>query len=105
MDTLLRLAWALPLVLLTGAALMLVMKRFMPAQTSAPQAPVLLKTLRLSEHTQAFVIDIEGAQYLLVESQCNALLEAVPGKAGKAGQAAPAVNPWQMRLNRRWARR
>jgi hypothetical protein len=103
MDTLLRLVWALPLVVLVGVGLMLAMKRFMAVDSPALQAPSLLKTLRLSEQTQAHVIDVDGRRFLVVESERSVALEAV---AANSGEQAPAMSPlrlrtpWQRSVNR-----
>jgi hypothetical protein len=98
MDTLLRLAWALPLVLLIGLGLMLAMKRLMSAEPASAPVPALSKTLRLSEQTQAHVIDIAGQHYLVIESERSVVIEAL---ASKAGAAAPAMNSWRAGLLRK----
>jgi hypothetical protein len=98
MDTLLRLAWALPLVLLIGLGLMLAMKRLMSAERASPPAPALSKTLRLSEQTQAHVIDVAGQHYLVIESERSVVIEAL---ASKAGAPAPAMNPLRAGLLRK----
>jgi flagellar biogenesis protein FliO len=102
MDTLLRLMWALPLVVLVGVGLMVAMKRFMAVDSRAPQAPSLLKTLRLSEQTQAHVIDVEGHHFLVVESERSVALEAV----ANSGAQPPAMKPLRVRTPwQRWANR
>ena len=91
METLLRLAWALPLVLLMGLGLMLAMKRLFSVERASASAPALSKTLRLSEQTQAHVIEIDGQHCLVIESERSVAVEVL---ASKAGAPAPATNPW-----------
>jgi len=98
MDTLLRLAWALPLVLLIGLGLMLAMKRLMSAERASPPTPALSKTLRLSEQTQAHIIDVAGQHYLVIESERSGVIEAL---ASRAGAPAPAMNPLRAGLLRK----
>jgi hypothetical protein len=98
MDTLLRLAWALPLVLLVGLGLMLAMKHLLSAERATPSAPALSKTLRLSEQTQAHVIEIAGQHYLIIESERSVAVQVL---ASKAGAPAPAMNPLRAGLLRK----
>ncbi|MCW7540865.1 hypothetical protein OOT46_23880 [Aquabacterium sp. A7-Y] len=71
-DTLVRLSWALPLVLLLGVVALLLLRRFLPALAPATPAAgqlVLRESLRVSERTQLHLVVAQGRPVLLVEPQ------------------------------------
>jgi hypothetical protein len=70
-DSLLRLAWALPLVLTVGVLGMLLLKRVLAAggQLKGPVDDLVLqRSLKLSETTAAHVIAVEGKKLMIIES-------------------------------------
>ena len=81
METLWRLAWALPLVLVTGVVAVLTLRRFVvPTQgTSQPaQRMNLRESLSLSDDTRVHLIEIDGQVFLVVESLRHTLLQSAP---------------------------
>ncbi|HEY5760122.1 MAG TPA: hypothetical protein VIU34_30075 [Steroidobacter sp.] len=99
MDALLRLVWALPLVLLTGAVLVLLLKRVMkPLHSSAAfaQRLSLRESLSVSDETRVHLIDLDGTACLLVESTRQATLH-LPAVGAKAS-VSPAGPRWMQRL-------
>jgi flagellar biogenesis protein FliO len=78
MDILIRLAWALPLVLAVGLAAMLVLRRFVvpAAGGSGPTRRMSVReSLALSDETRAHLVEIDGKPYLIVESLRRTALE------------------------------
>lgn len=81
MELVLRLAWALPLVLAVGLVTLLILKRFL-----VPGAAVLRQTQRmrldaslpLSDDTCVHLIEVEGKPYLILESTRQAALHPMP---------------------------
>ena len=85
-DSLLRLMWALPLVLAIGVGALLLMKRH--GIGVRPRSPdevplVMLNSLAISPHTTAFVLKLGNEEWLVLESD----------KAVQIQVRAPAVKP------------
>lgn len=81
-DALWRLAWALPLVLLTGGVAVLLLKRFVirgapSSEANRPGRLLLRESLCVSEQTCVHLIEIDGTPCLLAESSRHATLHAV----------------------------
>ena len=108
MDSLWRMAWALPLVLGIGFAAALVLKRFVAiAPLPSPDARriKLQESLSLSDDTCVHVIEVDRQAYLLVESSLRTTLQATSVASvtsAKAVEAAPtssrASPAWALRL-------
>jgi flagellar biogenesis protein FliO len=85
METLWRPVWALPLVLLTGLAVMAALKRFLP-ETGAPQGRrrmVLCESLALGEETHVHLIAVDRQTYLLVRSESGMALHPVTSRTSR----------------------
>lgn len=70
-DHLIRLTWALPLVLVLGVGGLLLLKkwgRLGAAMPNAGAAPELLSSTVLSEHTRVMVVQHGGRQVMVFES-------------------------------------
>jgi flagellar biogenesis protein FliO len=81
MDTLWRLAWALPLVLAIGVATMLALKRLVVTRASIPGGVgrlSLCESLSLPNDTRVHLIEFDRQPYLLVESDRHAVLQLAP---------------------------
>lgn len=79
-DTLLRLGWALPLVLLLGIVVLLVLRRLLPQLAARPPATaqlVLAETLQVSPRTRVHLLQVQGRPVLLLEPEEGAA-SAVP---------------------------
>ena len=102
MDTLLRLAWALPLVLLTGTAVMLLLRNLVrPVQPTNQVAPrmSLRESMTVSNDTRVHLVVADGQTYLLVESAGGTVLQpAQPKPAHDARLVANVGPPWARRL-------
>jgi flagellar biogenesis protein FliO len=99
-DTLWRLAWALPLVLVTGMAAVLTLRRFVvPAQGPGQQAQRLRlqQSLSLSDETRVHMIEVDRQVFLIVESSRQALLQST----SSASEAVRAP----IRLGASWMQR
>ena len=97
MDTLYRLAWALPLVLMVGFAVMLMLKRFVVPTVAASQAPQrmsLRESLSLPDDTRVHLIEVDRQAYLIVESTRHTLLQSIEAQRTPV-RAAP---PWMQRF-------
>src|SRR5262249_5356339 len=100
MNALWRLVWALPLVLATGAAVMLLLRRVVPIPGNVRAAAQLKvrETLNLSDETRVHLVEIERQRFLVVESSRNAVLQSVQASAQLA-DAKPRLGPaWARRL-------
>ena len=81
-DPLLRLMWALPLVLVLGTAAILVLKRRLaPTSVHAP-APCrtqlrLIEELALPDESRLFLVDISGSMQLVVSSNRHVSLHTL----------------------------
>lgn len=98
-DALLRLAWALPLVLGLGVAAAFVLKRFVvPVADASPQRQrlSLRESLSVSDDTRLHLLEVDGKPHLLVESARATVLQWTP--AGETSRASGPVVP-------RWAQR
>lgn len=70
-ESLSRLIWALPLVLLLGVAMIWVVKRWLPllGGRSVANAPLtLLQTMQLSERAAVHVLQVDGRRLVIVET-------------------------------------
>lgn len=78
MEILLRLSWALPLVLLIGLGMALLVKRLLlPQQEQTRQRMVARQALVLSEHTSLHLIEIDGCAYLIAESARHTDIQSI----------------------------
>lgn len=100
MDTLWRLAWALPLVLGIGFVAALVLRRVVSAPPAqATRRIALQESLSLSDDTRVHVIEVDRQPYLLVESSSQATLQALSARAADAAPAPSRPGPaWAQRL-------
>jgi hypothetical protein len=102
MNSLSRLFWALPLVLVVGAAVMLVLRRFVLPVTLPRGATriVARETLALSEHTRVHLVEIDGSSHLILESTQNAVLQSLSVQVGAQVQSPVRSRPaWLRRLS------
>ena len=108
MDTLWRLVWALPLVLVTGFAAMLVLKRFMAASPPATRdirRLTLRESLTLSEESRLHLIEVDRETYLIIESSRHAALQSIRPPAGEATHLPHRfAPPWVRRFYKGRAR-
>ncbi|TAK73708.1 MAG: hypothetical protein EPO12_21890 [Aquabacterium sp.] len=87
----LRLVWALPLVLVVGVGLIYALKRLGLGTGPSPAAAELSVVSRqqLSEHTQALVLQSGAQRWLVVESTATVSVQALgQGGAGQVSQPA-----------------
>jgi flagellar biogenesis protein FliO len=102
MDTLWRLVWALPLVLLTGAAVMLLLKQFVrPVRPTSHVAlrMTLRESMSVADDTRVHLIEADGQTYLLVESPGGTVLQPTQPKPGDGARLRGNVGPpWARRL-------
>ena len=97
MDTLWRLAWALPLVLTVGFAVVLMLKRFVVPTAAASQALQrmrLRESLSLPDDTRVHLIEVDRQAYLIIESARHTLLQSVEAQRTPV-RGAP---PWMQRF-------
>jgi flagellar biogenesis protein FliO len=75
MSSVLRLLWALPLVLAVGAVMMIVLRRFVVPTTvpTATRRLIARESMPLSNDTRAHLIEVDGVSYLVVESALNSV--------------------------------
>ena len=79
MDTLWRLVWALPLVLITGAAIVCVLKQVIVrngASQSETRRMQLRESLCVSPQTRVHLVELDRRPYILVESEHGTVLQA-----------------------------
>lgn len=91
-DSLARLLWALPLVLLLGVASIWLLKRWLVQIGRVPGAStplVLEQSMALSERATAHLLEIGGRRVLVVESgdAINSIELATPGRRAGGWQA------------------
>lgn len=102
MDTLLRLAWALPLVLTMGAAVMFLLKQVVrPGQPTNPVALrlSLRESMSVSNDTRLHLVVADGQTWLLVESPGGTVLQPTQPKAAHETRLPGTVGPpWARRL-------
>jgi flagellar biogenesis protein FliO len=102
-NSLLRLLWALPLVLAVGIAAMLVLRRFVRSGGHGRRDGrrlVSREQLALSDHTRVHLVEIDGQAYLLIESTQHAVLQGLTPQPRETirtpGRSKPA---WLHRLS------
>jgi flagellar biogenesis protein FliO len=103
MDTMLRLAWALPLVLLVGVLVALILRRFVVlAPTSHRQARLsLCESLWLSDDTRVYLLEIDGRACVIVESARQTTLQSASLQLADAPRAWRGIAPfWMRRFNK-----
>jgi hypothetical protein len=91
-DTLVRLAWALPLVLVLGCAAAWLLRRSMDrlGVGAAPAAPMnLVQTLPLSDGLRAHLIAIGPRNVLVVEGASAPVIQVLPDPPVRARRATP----------------
>lgn len=92
-DSLFRLAWALPLVLLIGIAAIYGLKRLGVGQAAAAapgaETIVVVSEKSLSEHTHVFVLEHQRQQYLVFESRVSLSVQALPAAGSVASGPVP----------------
>jgi flagellar biogenesis protein FliO len=103
MNVLWRLLWALPLVFATGIAMMLLLRRFVVPPQAASHDTRRLKlreSLAVSETTRVHLVELDQQSYLVIESERNATLQAVPvATAAEVRRPAARFAPgWVRRL-------
>ena len=94
-DHLVRLTWALPLVLALGVGGLLLLKKWghvSSRQGELPTPPELLSSTALSEHSRVMVVRHAGRQLVVFESTA-AHLQVIADPVPMAGGAAPR-GPW-----------
>ena len=102
MDALLRLAWALPLVLGIGIAAAFVLKRFVvPAASAAPQGQRLnlRESLAISEETRLHLLEVDGKAHLVIESARQTVLQWAPALDAPRAPG-PFVPRWAQRFHK-----
>ena len=98
MESAWRLIWALPLVLLVGAAAILVIRRIAPQVRESPNARLrLCESLQLSAETQLHLIEVDRRIHLVIEST-RPIVQHWPD-ASTASAMAPG-QPWLVRLRK-----
>jgi flagellar biogenesis protein FliO len=107
MDTLWRLAWALPLVLATGMAAALTLRRFV-ARTPDTRRPTQRMTLResltLSDDTRLHLIEVDRQAFLVVESARHTSLQPTAVASDTTRLPVRFATPWTPRLFKSKAR-
>lgn len=101
METLWRLAWALPLVLLTGMVAVLTLRRFVvPTQGTGQQTQRmnLRESLSLSDDTRVHLIEIDRQVLLIVESSRHTLLQSAPVASTPVHPPNRYGSAWMQRL-------
>lgn len=106
METMWRLAWALPSVLLVGVGVALILKRFVVAADGAQAAAVrrihLRESLTLSEDTRMHLIELDRQAYFVVESKQHITVEiAARDVAAATRMPARLAPPWLQQLRMR----
>jgi flagellar biogenesis protein FliO len=100
-DALLRLMWALPLVLVIGIAAALVLKRFVLPGVGRPapqgQRLTLRESLSISQDTRLHLLDIDGRAHLVIESGRQTVLQWAPA-AETPRVPGPFVPRWAQRF-------
>jgi hypothetical protein len=96
-DALLRLAWALPLVLIVGVAAMLVLRQVMTRRETAPPGPRMRvgESLRVNDDTTVHLLEIDRQSYVLVESTHQTQLAPLAQPAAQASAPRGVPFSWQ----------
>jgi flagellar biogenesis protein FliO len=96
-DALWRLLWALPLVVLVGAAIMLALRQLLPRLPATGTHPMTVRqSLVLSDETRVHLLQVDGRSYVVMESSRNSVLQAVQAASDRP-QPAPSGRPAWMR--------
>jgi flagellar biogenesis protein FliO len=102
MTSLWRLVWALPLVLGIGVAAMLLLRRFIAVDRQAGSETPRMNargSLPLSDKTCVHLIEVDGKDYLVVESSQQAVLQSVSAAAGDKSRSPARIGPpWVRRF-------
>lgn len=101
-DHLIRLTWALPLVLALGVGGLLLLKKWgrLSATDPDPQAaPKLLSSTVLSEHTRVMVVQHAGRQVMVFESTA-AQLDLVSGDVSSMPMHDASRGSWGAAMRR-----
>lgn len=97
METIWRLAWAMPLVLMVGAGMALILKRFVvPGQqprTQPARRMSVCESLSLSEDTRVHLIEVDCQTFLVVESARHTTVEPARHEAIERAPARGAFGP------------
>jgi flagellar biogenesis protein FliO len=99
-DTLWRLAWALPLVLLIGGVAVLGLKRFVSTARSEHAGPLRMsrcESLSLSDSLSVHLIEVDSQPYLVAASAQQAVSIHTVEPARRLGKGA---HPWFQRFHR-----
>lgn len=89
-DQLLRLLWALPLVLAIGVGAMLLLKRLgigvgpRPNAAGPASTPVVVSSTPLTEHTRAVVVEFGPQRWVVFESTAQISVHAPPPSPDQA---------------------
>ena len=83
METVWRLMWALPLVLVIGAVAAVVLRRFVvpSIQASKTARLALRESMPLSKDTRVYLIEIDNARFVVVESARTTVLHPMQSDA------------------------
>jgi flagellar biogenesis protein FliO len=101
------LAWALPLVLFVGTVVMLILRHFVqPAPVRISQQRLTLRSsLSLSEKTCVHLLDVDGKEFLVVESAQQADVQPLATTASEPVRRASGLNAaWLQRFQKGGAR-
>ena len=102
MNSLLRLLWALPLVLAVGIGAMLLLRRWvMPAGQGRREARRLVsrEQLALSDQTRVHLVEVDGHTFVVLESAQQALLQRLSSASCEAERVPAGAKPaWLQRL-------
>src|SRR4051812_36867516 len=102
MNSLLRLLWALPLVLGLGVGAMLLLRRWVTPAGAGKRDTRRLnyrEQLPLSDHTRVHLVEVDGHCFLIVESAQQTVLQGVAAAARETARVPrPAGPAWLHRL-------
>jgi flagellar biogenesis protein FliO len=97
-DTLSRLLWALPLVLIFGVATMWLLRRWLAVLARAParaEALALTQSLTLSDRSTAHLLTVDGRRLLVVESTSTiSTVELDGARPMRARSGFAGFRPW-----------
>ena len=96
MNTLWRLAWALPLVLITGAAMVYMLKQVIVRDSASrrdSRRMHLRESLCVSPQTQMHLVEFDRRPYILVESEHGTVLQAAGALAADRAGSRTAGQP------------
>ncbi|MET0534973.1 MAG: hypothetical protein ABW171_12170 [Steroidobacter sp.] len=96
-----KLAWALPLVLAIGVGAMLLLRKFLVpvARQAGDDQPrmVVRQSLPVSEQTSVHLIEVDGRDYLVVESARQAVVQTLSSAAIEHSHSRWRIGPAWMR--------